>query len=685
MSKHKALTGAIAALASVATLGALAAPALAADTTYSPNGKSVAELAQHGGAQRIAAIGNKKAKNVVLFIGDGMGDSEITVARDYLKGANGHFDGLDAVGQPSALDDVQAGTGQYTTFSVGNGSKDSAVGKDDDGKLVANPNPGKLTPVTDSSASGSAWATGTKTYNNAVDVDIYGNPQLNLFELAKAAGKATGNVTTAEIQDATPAVLESHSSERACYGPQGKTDGTSNNASKQCLINQLKENGGIGSISEQLLDTRADVTIGGGSKYFRQTVQGGEYKGKTVWEQAKEMGFQTVENDPAAMNALQYKDGQPVLALMSDGNMPTKFNPSKATAQDPAKDANPTVCTMNDKWLGNQGSSLADMTKKALDLLEANPASDANGYFLQVEGASIDKQDHAGNACGQIGETDDFDQAIAYAMKNVDLTNTLVIVTADHAHTSQILNAQPAYALSTVLKTADGNNMVVSYGTAEADSRDEDGGYNGGDMAHTGTQLRIAASGPGAQRVIGLTDQTDNFYTIANTLGLASTSDDQKSLSNDAKTEVKLTDGKYVAESTGFNGDAVLSYELKDKSGNVLAASDSSTPVSGVRVKTAQTTSIALDKVAEGNEYTLTVTGRQSGKTVTVDFQAPARDSSDEKPGDGKNDVIASGKVSNNPKSGVLGNTGAAITIAALAIAMLAAIAMIVKTAKISR
>ena len=685
MSKHKALTGAIAALASVATLGALAAPALAADTTYSPNGKSVSELAKHGGAQRIATIGNKNAKNVVLFLGDGMGDSEITVARDYLKGANGHFDGLDAVGQPGAFGDVQAGTGQYTTFSVGNGSKDSAVGKDGDGKLVDNPNPGKLTPVTDSSASGSSWATGTKTYNNAVDVDVYGNPQLNLFELAKAAGKATGNVTTAEIQDATPAVLESHSTERGCYGPQGKTDGSSNDALKRCLANQLKENGGIGSISEQLLDTRADVTIGGGSKYFRQTVQGGEYAGKTVWEQAKEMGYQTVENDPAAMNALEYKEGQPVLALMSDGNMPTKFNPSKATAQDPAKDANPTVCTMNDKWLGNQGSSLADMTKKALDLLEANPASDANGYFLQVEGASIDKQDHAGNACGQIGETDDFDQAIAYAMKNVDLTNTLVIVTADHAHTSQILNAQPAYALSTVLKTADGNNMVVSYGTAEADSRDEDGGYNGGDMAHTGTQLRIAASGPGAQRVIGLTDQTDNFYTIANTLGLASTSDDQKSLSNDAKTEVKLTDGKYVAESTGFNGDAVLSYELKDKSGNVLAASDSSTPVSGVRVKTAQTTSIALDKVAEGNEYTLTVTGRQSGKTVTVDFQAPARDSSDEKPGDGKNDVIASGKVSNNPKSGVLGNTGAAITIAALAIAMLAAIAMIVKTAKISR
>ena len=696
MSKHKALKGAIAAVASVATLGALAAPALAADTTYSPNGKSVAELAQHGGAQRIAAIGNKKAKNVVLFIGDGMGDSEITVARDYLKGANGHFDGLDAVGQPSALDDVQAGTGQYTTFSVGNGSKDSAVGKDGDGKLVANPNPGKLTPVTDSSASGSAWATGTKTYNNAVDVDIYGNPQLNLFELAKAAGKATGNVTTAEIQDATPAVLESHSSERACYGPQGKTDGTSNNASKQCLINQLKENGGIGSISEQLLDTRADVTIGGGSKYFRQTVQGGEYKGKTVWEQAKEMGFQTVENDPAAMNALQYKDGQPVLALMSDGNMPTKFNPSQATDKDPAKDANPTVCTPNADWLGNQGSSLKDMTKKALDLLNDNPNGQKNGFFLQVEGASIDKQDHAGNACGQIGETDDFDQAIAYAMQNVDLTNTLVIVTADHAHTSQILNAQPAYALSTVLKTADGNNMVVSYGTAQDDSRDADGGYNGGDMEHTGTQLRIAASGPGAQRVIGLTDQTDNFYTIAGALGLATSIESQKALSDNGTVKVSAADGKFTADVDGFNGDAVLSYELKDKNDKTVAASDSSTPLSGVRVKTAQTTPIALDGVTEGSEYKLTVTGRQSGKAVTVDFQAPAANSADKnngKPGAGnadKNGVIASGKVNNDTKAGpfgaaLLGKTGTAVLAAAVAIAMLVAVAMLIKTAKAAK
>lgn len=689
MNKHKALKGAVAAFASVAALGAMAAPAYAADGTYSPNGKTVSELAKHGGAQRIASIGNEKAKNVILFLGDGMGDSEITVARDYLKGVNGHFEGLDAVGQPGALGDAKAGTGQYTTFSLGNGSKDSAVGKDGDGKLVANPNPGRITPVTDSSASGSSWATGTKTYNNAVDVDVYGNPQLNLFELAKASGKATGNVTTAEIQDATPAVLESHSTERSCYGPQGKTDGSSNDALKRCLANQLKENGGIGSISEQLLDTRADVTIGGGSKYFRQTVQGGEYKGKTVWEQAREMGFQTVENDPAAMNALQYKDNQPVLALMSDGNMPTKFNPSKATAKDPAKDANPTVCTPNADWLGNQGSSLKDMTKKALDLLNANPNGQKNGYFLQVEGASIDKQDHAGNACGQIGETDDFDQAIAYALKNVDLNNTLVIVTADHAHTSQILNAQPTYALSTVLKTADGENMVVSYGTAQDDSRDEDGGYNGGSMEHTGTQLRIAASGPGAQRVTGLTDQTDNFYTIAGALGLATSTEAQSALSADAEVKVNANDGAYTAEATGFNGDAVLSYELKDKAtGKTLAASDSSTPVSGVRVKTAQTTGIALDGITEGGEYTLTVAGRQSGKTVSFDFQAPAQGSSANTKGNGgskANGTIASGKAAQSTDRNALGTTGTAVLAIALAAALMAAVAMLIRTAKATR
>ena len=135
-------------------------------------------------------------------------------------------------------------------------------------------------------------------------------------------------MTTSEIQDATPAVQESHSSERACYGPQGKWDGTDKNGDGKvdikdaelagigsCLADQLKANGGIGSISEQLLDTRADVTIGGGAKYFNQL----DENGNTLWRQAADRGFQTVKSgDVDGFKNLTYKDGQPVLALLGD-------------------------------------------------------------------------------------------------------------------------------------------------------------------------------------------------------------------------------------------------------------------------------------------------------------------------------------------------------------------------------
>ena len=701
---HNMIKGAVAAVAAIATMGAMAAPALAAD------GKQVDQLKVHGGAQRIAAIGSASAKNVILFIGDGMGDSEITVARDYLHGANGSFDGLDKIGQPGMLGDTEAGTGQYTTFSLGSSSNDSLMAKDKSGQLAGSTKAGVVTPVTDSSASGSSWATGTKTYNNAVDVDVEGNPQLNLIELAKAKGLATGNVTTSEIQDATPAVQESHSTERSCYGPQGKWDGktdtngdgkidpaTDGNQAKNCLADQLKENGGIGSISEQLLDTRADVTIGGGSAYFNQIDTTYDDGTKTLWDQARDRGFQTVENDVDAFSALQYKDDQPVLALLANGNLPTQFAETPALSQEATEQRGAVQCQTSADWLGNKtaagnSASLADMTDKAIDLLQANPKSE-QGFFLQVEGASIDKQDHAANACGQIGETDDLDKAISAALAKVDLSNTLIIVTADHAHTSQIVAEPPAYALSTILKSpVDGSQIVVSYGTATAadpDADDANVGYNDGGMEHTGTQLRIAASGPGAQRVVGLSDQTDNFFTIGKALGLATETADQNALSNDAKVAVKRAeDGSYSAEASGFNGDAVLSYELKDASGNIVAKSDGDTPVSGVRVATAQTTGVALDGVTEGAAYTLSVTGRQSGKTVALDFQAPAGQSA-QKPGNsGKpgSDVVAQGGVKDNGKlNGLLSKTGSAALAVVLVAAALASAALMIKYAKASR
>lgn len=599
-SRHGIIAGLSAALAGALCLTAVPS-AFAAD---SPD---VSALSVHGGAQRIANTpATGKAKNVILFIGDGMGDSEITIARDYLYGPGGSFEGLDKIGQPGATSAKETGTGQYTTYATGDGS----------GRR------NQVTAVTDSAASGSGWATGTKTYNNAVSVDNNFNPQMNLIELAKAKGLATGNVTTAEIQDATPAVLESHSTQRSCYGPQGKTDGSSDDSAKRCDVAQLKQNGGIGSISEQLLDTRADVTFGGGSEYFNQTAQAGEYQGMTLKDQAKARGYQYVE-DPAQLGSLsEANQSSPVLGLFAAGNLPTQYNESKTydgkTAQEIAlkgqQDGNASLqtCTANPDWLGNKGASLADMTNKAIDLLSANKNGKDNGYFLQVEGASIDKQDHNANACGQIGETDDLDKAISAALKKVDLSNTLIIVTADHAHTSQLASWPSMYALNTPLRAKDGTAMYVMYGTASSQN---------GSQSHTGTQLRIAASGPGASRVDGLTDQTDNFFTIAKTLGLASSTEDINALSSKAKVSVK--DG--VAQVTGFNGDAVLGYQLQDtETGAVLAASNDDTPVSGVRVATGATTTIDFNGVKgfdpSGSTYTLTVTGKQSGTKIATEF-----------------------------------------------------------------
>lgn len=599
-SRHGIIAGLSAALAGALCLTAVPG-AFAAD---SPD---VSALSVHGGAQRIANTpATGKAKNVILFIGDGMGDSEITIARDYLYGPGGSFEGLDKIGQPGATSAKETGTGQYTTYATGDGS----------GRR------NQVTAVTDSAASGSGWATGTKTYNNAVSVDNNFNPQMNLIELAKAKGLATGNVTTAEIQDATPAVLESHSTQRSCYGPQGKTDGSSDDSAKRCDVVQLKQNGGIGSISEQLLDTRADVTFGGGSKYFNQTAQAGEYQGMTLKDQAKARGYQYVE-DPAQLGSLsEANQSSPVLGLFAAGNLPTQYNESKTydgkTAQEIAlkgqQDGNASLqtCTANPDWLGNKGASLADMTNKAIDLLSANKNGKDNGYFLQVEGASIDKQDHNANACGQIGETDDLDKAISAALKKVDLSNTLIIVTADHAHTSQLASWPSMYALNTPLRAKDGTAMYVMYGTASSQN---------GSQSHTGTQLRIAASGPGASRVDGLTDQTDNFFTIAKTLRLASSTEDINALSSKARVSVK--DG--VAQVTGFNGDAVLGYQLQDtETGAVLAASNDDTPVSGVRVATGATTTIDFNGVKgfdpSGSTYTLTVTGKQSGTKIATEF-----------------------------------------------------------------
>ena len=401
-----------------------------------------------------------------------MGDSEITAARNFAMGAGGYFKGLDAL----------PFTGQYTHYSL-----DQQTHK---------PN-----YVTDSAASATAWSTGVKSYNGAIGVDVLGKAHTTLLELAKANGFATGNVSTAEIEDATPAAQIAHVTARKCYGPEA--------TSAKCPSNAL-ENGGLGSIAEQLLLTRPDITLGGGAKTFQEKAKAGEYQGKTLLEQARALGYQVVTTADELAKVTEANQTKPVLGLFAPGNMPIRLKGPQATFQGNLQNP-PVHCELNSERTAAQ-PTLAHMTKQALDLLSSSQTGQDKGFFLQVEGASIDKQAHASNPCGQFGETMDLDEAVQVALDFAQKQgNTLVIVTADHAHATQIVYPDAkAPGLTQAVMTHDGVPMTISYGN----SVDKD------DAGHTGTQLRVAAYGPGALRVLGLTDQTDIFFTIKDVLQL---------------------------------------------------------------------------------------------------------------------------------------------------------------------
>ena len=425
---------------------------------------ALSQNTDHTADARRAIVGGK-ARNVILLIGDGMGDSEITSARNYQVGANGRL----------AMDRLPL-TGAYTTY---------AVQKD---------NPALPDYVTDSAASGTGWATGVKTYNGAISVDASGKPQATLLEQAKAAGYRTGDVTTAELQDATPAVLGAHVVERDCKGPD---------AMAKCPTND-KVNGGAGSIAEQLVQTHPDLMLGGGAKYFDQTVKAGPFAGRTVADQAEAGGYQVVRTAAELASADRRK---PILGAFAGGNMDLEWTgPTPTRTNTPA-----TRCATNTGRSATQ-PHLGDLARTAIDTLDATGRGQRNGFFLQIEGASIDKQDHAANPCGQIGETVEFDKAVQAALDYQRThRDTLVVVTADHGHTSQIVEAgSTTTGVTATLLTNEGAPMTLSYATAEYP----------GSQQHTGTQVRIAATGPQAANVLGVTNQTDLNTTIRRALAL---------------------------------------------------------------------------------------------------------------------------------------------------------------------
>jgi alkaline phosphatase len=404
------------------------------------------------------ALEDGGARNVLVFIGDGMGDSEITLARNYEVGAAGRL----------AMDSLPF-TGEYTTYAV----------KEDAPEIPDY--------VTDSAASGTGWSTGVKTSNGRISTSARTDRDLKtILEIARDRGYRTGDITTAELTDATPAVLGAHVANRSCQGPSDMA----------ACPQDRKSAGGPGSIAEQLIAHHVDVLLGGGASRFAQATE----EGPTVADAARTSGYQVV----ATASELESAKA-PVLGLFASGNMSLEWNGAEALPY-PSNVANPQTCTESVRPTNEP--SLAAMTTKAITLLD-RPGTNA-GFFLQVEGASIDKQSHAASPCTQIGETIAFDQAIRVGLEFARThPRTLLIVTGDHGHAGQIVGMpndtdHPSGLLS-ALRTKEGGTLVISYAT---------NGYHRS-QDHTGTEIRVAAMGPQAANVLGVINQTDLFSIMS--------------------------------------------------------------------------------------------------------------------------------------------------------------------------
>jgi alkaline phosphatase/streptomycin-6-phosphatase len=185
-----------------------------------------------------------------------------------------------------------------------------------------------------------------------------------------------------------------------------------------------------------MVDHKVDILFGGGKQRFDQKIGAGIYANKSVIAAAEGQGYKVITT------ATELKDLQSltnnsanttrVLGLFAPENMNVSWTGEPAV---PYPGSGPQSC-VEDQRPSNE-PSLSNMTSKAISLLDGATKGKEKGFFLQVEGASIDKRDHDAEPCEQIGETIAFDDAIQDALDYASAnTNTLVIVTADHSYIS---------------------------------------------------------------------------------------------------------------------------------------------------------------------------------------------------------------------------------------------------------
>jgi len=289
-------------------------------------------------------------RNIIILIPDGMSPGGITLARWY-KSYNENTDSFDPT-VTLALDEMASGVIRtyWQTSSV-------------------------LGAITDSAPAGTAFATGHKTNDKhiAVNGDEEKYPLATILEGARGIGKATGLISTSNVQHATPAAFSSHYFDRSRYD----------------------------ILSEQQAHQGIDVLFGAGSAYLAAE----DRKDKEdMIEIVKAKGYQYITT-AAEMNSLAIG---PVWGMFAKGAM---------------------AYEMDREQIANSEPSLAQMTEKAIELLNQNE----KGFFLMVEGSNVDWAAHANDPVGVVSDVLAFDAAVEVALDFAKADgSTLVLAVTDH-------------------------------------------------------------------------------------------------------------------------------------------------------------------------------------------------------------------------------------------------------------
>ncbi len=487
-------------------------------------GVAVAALVSAGALVATSVVGAEaavdrsagRAKNVIYLLGDGMGRAHVTAARERYYGAAGslNMEKLPVVGQ-------------NRTYAVQKKS-----GQPGDPDFLPN-------YVTDSASASTAWSSGVKTYNAALGVDAKGVVVPTVMELAKDQGYRTGNVSTAEITDATPAGQASHALARGCQGP----------VYSAAACQDLEITGTplptsdvrVTPVAEQMArNGTADVILGGGLSRFDAADE------RALLRQGYDVLGSPADQQVATRSDLRNANSRKVFGLFNKGNLTIeKYKRENRTSPQAAE---PT---------------LAEMTAKSISLLKTTGRS-KKGFYLQVEGALIDKRSHANDAAQTLEEMKAFDDAVKVATDFAARDgNTLVIVTADHEcagfaiiEKGTFTNAEAATPPANVDSGNMANNSTPSRGSSTKDPLRSTGPVNGSGATdaknfapatfrtaddassvqdgttdaslwlsylsgnHTGEDVPIYASGPGSKSIGDSIDNTDLFGIVTDAMRL---------------------------------------------------------------------------------------------------------------------------------------------------------------------